>query len=288
MKKLVALLLVSASVVANPTQQEQQVNMMLSMMEQMGEMDRLSQCINLPQEQLKRVFRQTFADCGLGDMMSDEPNPAHTTCMQKSMTKHSGINAQRWEACENNDNEQTDPLMAELDALSERIGEREPTQAEQRQMDQIIARMQERGVAEMQQMVDGMIGGSQGSENLITLPIYPHAQLLINTPAGGSIDIAEQSFTTLPGASFITTASPQKVLDYYRQQLPDYKTHKPTLTAATDVALMKTIPTNFDYSRDMGQAFSIPHIYIQPASDKDRQRLSGAKTLFFIYYQPAD
>jgi hypothetical protein len=288
-KKLTAILLFSGCVLANPAQQEQQINMMLAMMEKMGELERVSQCVALPPNRVKAIFRQTFADCGLGDMMSDEPDPAHEACMQQSMVMHSGIAAEQWQACGNDgdDGRADDPLLAELEALSARIGEREPTAAEQRQMEQIIERMQQRGVAQMQQMVDGMIAGSQGSEASITLPLFPQAQLLINLPAQAAIEIAEQSYPTLPGASFVTTATPAQVLHYYRQQLPAFQLHRPSLKAKTDVALMQSVPAGFDYSRDIGRAFSIPHIYIQPASESDQQRLAGAKTLFFIYYQPA-
>jgi hypothetical protein len=289
-KKIAALLLVSSGVLANPAQQEQQINMMLAMMEKMGELERVSQCVALPPDRVKAIMRQTFADCGLGDMMSDEPDPAHEACMQQSMVRHSGIAAEQWQACGNdgNDAPEDDPLLAELEALTARIGEREPTAAEQQQIEQIIERMQQRGIAQMQQMVDGLIEGSQGSQASITLPIYPQAKLLINLPARGEIEIAEQRYTTLPGASFVTTATPQQVLAFYQQQLPAYRIHRPTLMAATDVALMQSIPPEFDYSRDMGRAFSIQHIYIQPASDSDRQKLAGANTLFFIYYQPEE
>tara|TARA_R110002126_G_scaffold54341_2_gene147137 strand:+ start:1767 stop:2591 length:825 start_codon:yes stop_codon:yes gene_type:complete len=273
---------------ANTAQQEQQANMVLTMMEQMGELQRLAECVDLPPARLKKAFRQTFAECGMGDMTADEPDPQHTACMKDNLANFSGVAADRWQACDNSDEEAEDPLMAELDALYDRIGERDPTAAEQRQMDQIIERMQQRGVAEMQQMVDGMIAGSQGSETLITLPLFPDAQLLINIPAQGEVEIAEQSYTTLPGASFITTATPEQVLDYYREQLPDFRVHSPSMTATGDVALMQHIPAGFDYSRDFGQAFAIPHIYIQPAGDSGKRKLPGANSLFYIYYQPAD
>jgi hypothetical protein len=288
MKVLTVLLLLSGSVLANPAQLEQQANMMLAMMERMGGLARLAQCIDLPQQQVKTLLKQSILRCGLGDLESEEPDAVHTACMQQSLTDNSGVAADRWQACDNDDAPQADPLLAELEALSARIGERNPTAAEQQQMEQLISQMQSRGMAQMQQLVDGMIDGSQGSEASITLPIFPQAQLLINLPATGQIEIAEQPYATLPGASFATTASPQQVLDYYRQQLPAYVMHRPALMAATDVALMQRVPAGFDYSRDIGRAFSIPHIYIQPAGEGEQQRVAGAKTLFFIYYQPAE
>lgn len=288
MKKIIVSLLFSGSVLANSAQQEKQINMMLTMMESMGEMTRLAECVDLPQPRLQSVLRQTLAECGIGDMTAEEPDQQHTACLHASLERRSGVPADRWLACENSDEEHEDPLMAELDALSERIGEREPTAAEQRQMDQIIERMQQRGVADMQQMVDAMIAGSQGSEASVTLPVYPEAKLLINIPSQGDIEIAEQRYITLPGASFVTTASPAQVLEFYRQQLPGYRIHRSALSAATDVAYMQNIPVDFDYSRDFGRAFSIPHIYIQPAKAGSQQQLPGAQTLFFVYYQPAE
>ncbi|MDX1391360.1 MAG: hypothetical protein R3241_03180 [Rheinheimera sp.] len=288
MKTLTALLLCSAGALANTAQQEQQINMMLAVMARSGALEQLAQCVEISPAELESAMRQTLSRCGIGDINADEPDAAHRTCMQQHLPAFSGVPSQRWQACDSDDATEEDPLLAELDALTARIGERDPTAAEQQQMDDIIARMQQRGVAEMQQMVDGMIDGSQGTASSITLPIFPQSQLLINLPARGTIDIAEQTYATLPGASFITTASPQQVLEYYRQQLPGYQMHRPALLAATDVALMQHVPAGFDYSRDTGKAFSIPHIYIQPAQKAEQQRLAGAQTLFFVYYPPAD
>lgn len=288
MKKLTSILLLSGSVLANPAQQEQQLNMMLAMMESTGELDRVSQCISLPQQQLKQIFRQTFTDCGLGDMMADEPDPSHEACIEQSLIRHSGLPASRWQECEMSDDaEDSDPLLAELDALYDSIGERDPTAAEQQQIEQLIANMQQRNVARMEQMVNGLVAGSQGSESSITLPLYPQADLLINIPAQGEIEVGGQAYQTLPGASFISTDSPQQVLAFYRQQLSEYQQHRPSLASKGEIALMQNVPAGFDYSRDMGLAFSIAHIYIQPASAAEQKRLPGAKTLFFIYYPPA-
>lgn len=179
---------------------------------------------------------------------------------------------------------QTDPLLEELEALTERIGEREPTAAEQRQIDDIIERMQQRGVAEMQQLVDGMVDASQGTAGSISLPVYPDAQLLIHIPASGSMTLGDEQYATLPGASFVTDATPEQVLAFYRQQLPSYQLHRPSLLSATDTALMQHLPAGFDYVRDTGIAMGIPHIYIQPASDNERRNLASARTLFFVYY----
>ncbi|MBV2129263.1 hypothetical protein [Arsukibacterium indicum] len=288
MKKIVLSLLFSGSVLANSSQQEQQINMMLAMMENMGEMTRLAECVDIPKTRLKSLLQQTLTECGIGDITAEESEQQHTACLHASLERRSGVPADRWLACDNSDEEQEDPLLAELDALTERIGEREPTAAEQREMDQIIERMQQRGVAELEQMVDGMIAGSQGSEDLVTLPVFPEAKLLINIPAQGEIEIAEKRYVTLPGASFVTTASPAEVLAFYRRQLPDYQEHRPSLMAATDVAYMQQVPAGFDYVKDVGRAMSIPHIFIQPASKQEQRQLAGAKTLFFVYYPSAD
>ncbi|MDX1678715.1 hypothetical protein [Arsukibacterium sp.] len=278
----------TTKVLANPAVQEHQANMLLAMMQQSGELTRLAECVGLTEARLKNVYRQTFMECGIGDITAEESDPQHLACLQQGMVNHSGVAAERWQACDNGDDEPEDLLMAELDALTERIGEREPTAAEQRQMDQIIERMQQRGVADMEQLVDGMIAGSQGSDALVTLPVYPQAKLLINIPAQGEMVIAGQRYVTLPGASFVTTASPADVLAFYRQQLPAYREHRPSTMAATHVAYMQNVPAGFDYVKDAGRAMGIPHIFIQPASAQEQTQLPGAQTLFFVYYPTAD
>lgn len=286
MKKLAALLLCSGSVLANPTQQ-QQIDMMLTMMESSGTLTRLAQCLDLSKAKLTEALRNTYTACGLADMYSESANAVFEACLEGKIPSFSGVPAARWQECGEQEDEQQDPVLAQLDALYERIGEREPTAAEQQQIEQLLEQMQQRGMAEMEMMVDGIIAGSQGSEHLITLPLYPQAKILVNIPAQAEIELGEQAYAMLPGASFVTTDSPQQVLQYYRQQLPDYKVHRSSLAQADKVALMQHLPAGFDYVQDMGRAFSIPHIYIQPASAAGQKRLPGAKTLFFIYYPPA-
>lgn len=287
MKKLAALLLCSSSVLANPTQQ-QQIDMMLSMMENSGSLTRLAQCLELSKAKVTEALRNSYAACGVADMYSENANAALEACLESKIPSFSGLPAARWQECGEQEDEQPDPMLAELDALYERIGEREPTAAEQQQIEQLLQQMQQSGIAKMEMMVDGMIAGSQGSEHLITLPLYPQAQLLINIPAQAGVEIGGQAFDTLPGASFVTTDSPQQVLQYYRQQLNDYTVHRSSLSTAGEVALMQHLPAGFDYVKDMGRAFSIPHVYIQPASAAEQKRLPGAKTLFFLYYPAAN
>lgn len=282
--KYLAFSILSTPLIASPSSQDQQITMMIQMMESMGELSRLSECINLPPNKLKTIIQKSFQKCGLPDMEMDE-DPEHSECMQKSAVSISGISAEKWASCEDNDEPTQDPILSKLDALYERIGEREPTQQEEFEINQLMNQMQENGVQEMSQIVNGMIAGSQGSEQNITLPIYTNAQLLIHIPAQGAIEIAEKRYETLPGASFISKSSPQEVLSYYQRALPNYKLYKPALMPQ-DVLIMKELPMNFDYVRDMGKAFSIPHIHIQPAGPLEQQRLNGAKTLFFIYYHP--
>ena len=287
MKKLAALLLCSSSVLANPTQQ-QQIDMAISMMESSGTLTRLAQCLDLSKAKVTDALRKTYAACGLAEMHDESSNTVFEACMVSKIPSLSGVPAARWQECGEQEDDQQDPILAELDALYERIGEREPTAAEQQQIEQLLEQMQQAGAAEMEMAVNSMIAGSQGSEHLITLPLYPQAQLLINIPAQAGVQIGDQVVATLPGASFITTDSPQQVLQYYRQQLNDYKMHRSSLATAGEVALMQHLPAGFDYVKDMARAFSIPHVYIQPASAAEQKRLPGAKTLFFLYYPAAD
>ena len=272
----------ATSLSANSSVQDQQIKMMIQMMESMGELDRLAECINLPTNKVKTIIQKSMNKCGLPDMENDDPE--HMLCMQNETVSLSGISASKWDAC-GEEQAPENPLLSQLEALYERIGNREPTAQEEREINRLMNQMQEDGIKEMQRMVNGMVEGSQGSEHSISLPIFPNAQLLIHMPAQGAIEIAEQRFDTLPGASFLTKSSPQEVLSFYQNSLPSFKFHKPALSPQ-DAVIMKELPNNFDYVRDMGRAFSIPHIYIQPAAQAEQLRLDGAKTMFFIYYKP--
>lgn len=272
--------------VAAPTQQQQQITMLLSMMENMGQLDSMSACVGLPKPRIKELFSQSITACGMGDILGGEGgNLEHETCMKEFMLKSSGVSAARLEACSDGGGEDNDPMGSELDAIYDRIGDREPTAAEKKEIQSLIQGMTQRSTENIDKVVGSLIEASQGAEDSVTLPIYPQAKMLINLPSPGAMFITEEAMV-LPGASFYSTDSPEKVRAFYQKKLPTFKVVESTSLSVTGVALMKSIPPNFEYGRDFEKAFSIEHVLIQEAPKTNQNHLVGAKTLFFIYYQP--
>ncbi|KKO45913.1 hypothetical protein WG68_07835 [Arsukibacterium ikkense] len=268
---------ISGNLLANP--QDIQIDIMLNFMAQSGQLQQQAECTGLPEQRLRELYRSTLRHCGL-----DHEDPEHETCVKQRLLT-TGVPQERWEQCDQDDNPQ-DAILAQLDAIYERIGERAPTAAEQAHIDQLLTQMQQQGMQELQQMMNHLSAASAGTEDVITLPIMPDSKMLMHIPGGIGIEIGDNMVHSLPGASFASTKTPAQVLAYYQQQLPAFRLHNFSLGDSTEHALMQHLPAGFHYPEAILSGISIPHIHIQQANSIAEQLLPGARTLFFIYYQP--
>lgn len=271
---------ISGSVMANP--QDTQIDIMLNFLAQSGQLQQQAECTGLTDQQLRQLYHSTMQQCGL-----DDEQPEHEVCVQQHLIS-SGVPQEVWEQCEfEEDTSQQDAMMAQLDALYDSIGEREPTAAEQAQIEQLLTQMQQQQTQEMEQLMGHLAAASAGSETVITLPVMPDSKILMHIPGGMMIETDDSTINSLPGASFASTKTPAQVLAYYQQQLPAFTLHNFSLGDSTEHALMQRLPANFYYPDAILNGISIPHIHIQQANSMAEQLLPGARTLFFIYYQPA-
>ncbi|WP_333609321.1 hypothetical protein [Arsukibacterium sp.] len=280
--KTVLLLIAGLSGSAIASSQQTQIDLILNLLTQTGQLQQQAECTGLSQQRLRELYRSTMQHCGL-----DDENPAHENCVKQRLVA-SGVPAERWQQCEQVDEDPQAAILAQLDAMYERIGERAPTAAEQAQIDQLLAQMQQQGMQEMQQMMTNIAAASAGTEAAITLPILPGSKILMHIPGNIDVEIGDKMISSLPGASFASTKTPEQVLAYYQQQLPSFKLHSFSLGEGIEHALMQQLPAGFYYPREILNGIDIPHIHIQPANGMAEQLQPGAKTLFFIYYQPAD
>ncbi len=271
---------ISGNLLANP--QETQIDIMINFLAQSGQLQQQAECTGLSEQRLRQLYRSTMQQCGF-----DDENPAHEACVMQQLAA-TGVPQSRFEQCEQD--EETSPqdaMMAQLDALYDRIGERAPTAAEQAQIEQLLAQMQQQGMQDMQQMMTHLAEASVGTEAAITLPIMPDSKILMHIPGGIAIEMGDNMAQSLPGASFASTKTPAQVLAYYQQQLPAFRLHNFSLGEGTEHALMQQLPAGFHYPDAILSGISIPHIHIQQANSMAEQLLPGARSLFFIYYQPA-
>ena len=270
---------VSGSLLASP--QDTQIDIMINFLEQTGQLQQQAECTGLSKPTLSQLYRNTMQQCGL-----DDEDPTHQACVRQQLVA-SGIPQSRWEQCEQEqETEPQDVIMAQLDALYDRIGDRSPTAAEQAQIEELLERIQQQGMRDMQQMMANLAAASAGTETAITLPVMPDSKILMHIPGGIAIETDDTVIHSLPGASFASTKTPAQVLAYYQQQLPRFSLHNFKLGEETEHALMQQLPAGFHYPEAILNGISIPHIHIQSANSMAEQLLPGARTLFFIYYQP--
>lgn len=129
--------------------------------------------------------------------------------------------------------------------------------------------IQEQSRGKMEYALSMMQQASKGTEDLITLPIYEPSQIMIHLTDGAKFDGEK----TLPTATFKTADAPDKIIAFYRQQLPGFKeVPLPPAFRATMLA-EKIIPD----ARIMEYA-KVPHITVSAKKD--------GSTVIEVGYQP--
>ncbi|GGY58818.1 hypothetical protein [Marinobacter zhanjiangensis] len=124
---------------------------------------------------------------------------------------------------------------------------------------------------------------TQDGEGKVTLPVVPESKLIIHATRGIDKSTGEDTVQSLPLAVFLTLMTPDDVVDWYREQLPDYTVlrsdsgeHAQVLEKASD-----------DTRIDGPDTYRIPNIRIQPTDARTATHMKGARTMLQVYYQPA-
>lgn len=263
-----------------------QQQMLLQMAEQSGLLQQASACSGVSSDKLKQHLTKALQQCPLTtNGMPDEQ------CVKRQVIQQSGVSAATVQKCEQlakqaQQQQQQSSTEAQLDKLFAAIGDREPTTAEQMQIDQLTAKLQQEGIAQMRSAVDSLVNASQGTTANIPAPMYPGSKVLVHLPAQGMVKFGNSQVTSLPGVSFASTATTTEVLSWYQQKYPAYQYRKIDLGGEPDHLLLKNAPEPFDYMKMLPQLPGIPHVFITAANAETKRHLPGAKTLFTVTYQP--
>ena len=246
LKFVVGVLLVNVSLAssafANSTNEAMYTmvkNMMLSDAA-MKELDVASACLGVPAQKLQSSMTKALDHCynenkdvasGFSEKLME--------CFEPAMIKFSGVSQAKLDAC--------DPEKASLADEEDDYKDLTPEElmAEQR--------------LRQQEMQDTMAMVSQASEktlHLITLPIYPNSKVAVHALEGAELG----GVKTLPAATFSSSDSAQKIFEYYKKQLPKYKTK----SINGRYILMENMPDTFDLDRDYLTISKIPHVLITP------------------------
>lgn len=265
-----------------PAQQQ----LLLQMAEQSGLLQQAANCSGVSSSNLKQHLASALQQCPLAanGMPSEQ-------CVKTKLIQSTGISQSAVKKCEQlaaqaQQQQQQSSAETQLTALFDQIGDREPTAAEQMQIEQLTNKLQQEGIAQLRSNVDLLVNASKGTTANIPAPMYPGSKVLVHLPAQGMVQFGDQSIKSLPGVSFASTASATEILAWYQQQFPAYQYRKIELGGTPDHLLLKKAPEPFDYMKLLPQLPGIPHVFITAANKETQRHLPGAQTLFTVTYQP--
>lgn len=273
----------SASAQTMPAAQQQ---MLLQMAEQSGLLQQVANCSGVSSSNLKQHLVSALQQCPLAANGMPSEQCVKTQLIQKTGVSKAAVQKCEQLAAQAQQQQQQSSAETQLAALFDQIGDKEPTAAEQMQIEQLTNKLQQEGIAQLRSNVDLLVNASQGTTADIPAPVYPGSKVLVHLPAQGMVQFGNQSVKSLPGVSFASTASASEILAWYQQQFPAYQYRKIELGGAPDHLLLKKAPEPFDYMQVLPQLPGIPHVFITAANKETQRHLPGAKTLFTVTYQP--
>lgn len=130
---------------------------------------------------------------------------------------------------------------------------------------------------QMQQIAEA----SKKTIHLITLPIYENSTVMMHAITGSTMG----GHATLPAATFASPDGSDKILAYYKKELPSF-----SLFTQEDgqYLLMEQAPKGFNMYKDLSTYYSTPHILISPQMETANNGMqiapSGTRTKIEIAY----
>lgn len=124
---------------------------------------------------------------------------------------------------------------------------------------------------------------TSSDEEKVTLPVVPESKLLIHATRGIDVSSGDGPVQSLPLAVFLTRQTPQEVVEWYREALPEYE----VLTDKSGQQVQILRETGPDTTVDSPDTYRIPNIRIRPTDARMATHMKDAKTMLQVYYSPA-
>jgi hypothetical protein len=258
MKKLVTIIvttaLLSFSVTAKADKNDAMVEMVFNMMKQSGQLDTVSNCLGLTESNFIKLYKKTIRDCIPQDGLEGD-------CMEKLALKNFGVSKNTFDACTGDDTEVAEQEEAvAYSALSEK------------EKAALLTKQQAVGMARMEEMAALLKKSGEGTEDQISLPVYSPSNMSSHYSSGMQ---NSKGKTTLPVATFTTKDSVEKVVEFYKSSLPDFKI-KNNMGA---YYVMKKIPE--DLAKLSFDTENLP-LYFIPHIETYSLKVSGEDTTFIV------
>ena len=166
-----------------------------------------------------------------------------------------------------------DEYQREMDAILAVSADAELSEAQRRRLLVLAEAKMDGHQQELVMTMRRLSEAGRASLQQITLPVYKNSQIMAHAMDMGLGDWGGQ----LPAATFVSSDTPEQVLAFYRQQLPDF--HYKQLEGGEHI-LMETMPERFGILSHMQEYYSTPHVLIR--ADQGQPGLTPKDTRSFI------
>lgn len=271
-KLLGSLCLVSVSSGIFATTEEAMMLLLLEERYKSGGFVSSAACLGSTPDKVYKFAKTAMVSCYKTHGMDDDVGLSN--CIEEFYIKEHKISRKTFDSCFDetdaeessfSSNREMGDIGDKLDALYFQIGDGEPSADQQRYIDSLndrmrvlLAKQRSEGVEGGEQVVDMMRTASAGTENLITLPIFPGSQIQMHLVEGGSFG----GNTGLPSATFSSSKSPESIIAYYKKTLP---TFKQKALDGGDYIFMESMPKGFSILKHMKEYMGTPHVLVSKA-----------------------
>ena len=286
MKKIISLLiLVSMTATADLDRNQAMYEMMMAGVDSAPDVDEGAACLGVSTTKLQSFIKSAITACFEQNKHKtfEEFTSIIESCIHPQLYTQSGLSKAEFEACQSEEDKQEERFYAlrdEVYELQDKIRRMHQEGATNREIASLQAQLAElqgqldevdymeedeqtpelspEAMAKMMQIANEY---NEKSLHLISLPIFKPSQIMMHMNQQGWLD---NSAEVLPAATFATQAPAEKVLAFYRKELPGF-TYK-DLGNGTHI-FMQTMPEDFDLLKHSRLYTSTPHVLISSVDE---------------------
>jgi len=241
-----ALFFISTQTIAD--QWEPMINLAVEHLKRSGQLSEIASCVGTSEAQFIAKYRTVVKSCfkqhGTA-LEGDAGEDAMDACLESQMLRQFNISQNTLSDCQE---QFADEVLVETEPDYSALSEAE--------LNELISQEIEQGHQALDMMLEASKEASEGTEHLITLPVYQDSQIMAHYAMGMR---REDGSLTLPVATFSSSDSVEKIIAFYQQQLPNFEMKNFQGGLAI---FMEKIPDEFNPLADMQIYQSIPHITI--------------------------
>jgi hypothetical protein len=260
-----------------------------------GALEPVANCLGVTEEKFLEGALANLANCedSIEEMESCSTNKA-------KIAKHIGVSKEELIECGKPEAQtkkistRNNPTEEKLDALYDKIGDREPTSSEREQIKaltrEMMAASQEQIKSHAKRFADSLKAASKNTENLVTLPIYSNSTILSHGTEV-TLDMTSEAeagndflngVDLLPSAVFESSGNLQEVVNFYKDKLPGFEGKS---LDKDSYIFMKDLPENFSITKNIKETMSVPNILVRKTS-QTAALFEETKTIINITYKP--